>query len=193
MLGTLNQIIQNCTNLISEGGIIVGFLIVLAEAFLPVLPLGAFVTLNVNAFGIFIGLLISWIATTTGCFIAYMLFYYISENIIFKIISKKTKEKVLEKTKIFKELTLTQLVLIITLPFTPSFLINILAGLTEMPKKKYLISLLIGKSLMITFWAFIGKSFLESITNIKAIVFIILILSISYLITKIVSKKLKIE
>ena len=62
-----------------------------------------------------------------------------------------------------------------------------------MPKKKYLISLLIGKSLMITFWAFIGKSFLESITNIKAIVFIILILSISYLITKIVSKKLKIE
>lgn len=193
MLGNLNELVQECTSLIADGGIIVGFLLVLIEAFLPVLPLGAFVTLNINAFGLFIGLLISWIATTTGCFIAYMLFYYISENIIFKIISKKTKTKVIEKTKIFKELTLTQLVLIITMPFTPSFLINILAGITELPKKKYLISLLIGKSLMITFWAFIGKSFLESITNIKAIIFIILILSISYLITKIISKKLKID
>lgn len=193
MASTLNELITKCTELIANGGWLVGFLLILLESFIPVLPLGAFVTLNVNAFGFFPGVLLSYLSTTLGCYLTYLVICYVSNNFIFKIISKKTKDKILEKTTHFKNIKLTHLVLIITLPFAPSCFINLLAGITGISKQKYLISLIIGKALMITFWAYIGKSFIESLTNIKAIIFIILMLIVAYIITKIVSKKFKID
>ena len=81
----LNEIINDCTTIISNGGWLVGFLIILLESFIPVLPLGAFVTLNVNAFGFFLGILLSWTATVTGSFLTYLLFYYISNKLIYKM------------------------------------------------------------------------------------------------------------
>ena len=54
-------------------------------------------------------------------------------------------------------------------------------------------AILIGKIFSITFWAYIGKSILESITDIKSIVFIALALLIAYIISKIVNKKFEIE
>jgi len=55
----INYIIDYSTNFISTGGILFGFLLVFIECFIPALPLSVFVALNVNAFGIFIGILIS--------------------------------------------------------------------------------------------------------------------------------------
>lgn len=192
-MSTLSELINECTTLIAHGGWPVGFLLVILESFIPILPLGAFVTLNVNAFGFLPGIVLSWMATTLGSYLTYLFFYYISNRFIFKIISQKTRDKILEKTTNFKNLKLTHLVLIITLPFAPSCFINLLAGVTGISKQKYFVSLLVGKALMITFWAYIGKSFIESLTNIKVIIYIILMLIIAYLITKYISKKFKIE
>lgn len=189
----LSDLIELATSLIAEGGWIVGFLLVLIESFLPILPLGAFVTLNVHAFGFLVGIILSWLATTLGSYLTYLFFYYLSNNLIFKLVKESTKNKILEKTSHFKKIKMTHLVLLITLPFAPSCFINLLAGVTGIPKKKYLISLPIGKIFMVMFWSFIGKSFIESLTNIKAIIFIIIILLAAYFITKYVSKKLKIE
>ena len=189
----LNEIINDCTTIISNGGWLVGFLIILLESFIPVLPLGAFVTLNVNAFGFFLGILLSWTATVTGSFLTYLLFYYISNKLIYKILSQKTKNKVIDKISNFKKIKMTNLVLLITVPFSPSCFINLLAGISGISKEKYLVSLIIGKALMITFWGYIGKSFIESLTNIKAIIFILIKLLNAYIITKNISKKLKIE
>lgn len=189
----LNNLIELATSLITDGGWIVGFILVLIESFLPILPLGAFVTLNVNAFGFQHGILLSWIATTIGSYLTYLFFYYLSNNLIFRLVKEKTRSKIIEKTVHFKEIKMTHLVLLITLPFAPSCFINLLAGVTGIAKKKYLISLLIGKIFMVMFWSFIGKSFIESLTNIKAIIFIIIILMAAYFITKYISKKLKIE
>lgn len=189
----LNEFINDCTTIISNGGWLVGFLIILLESLIPILPLGAFVTLNVNAFGFFPGILLSWTATVTGSFLTYLLYYYISNKLLYKVLSQKTKTKIIDKISNFKKIKITNLVLIITVPFAPSCFINLLAGMSGISKEKYLISLIIGKALMITFWGYIGKSFIESLTNIKAIIFILIILLIAYIITKIISKKLKIE
>lgn len=189
----LNEIITKSTELIANGGWPVGFLLVMLESFIPILPLGAFITLNVNAFGFVEALLISWLATTIGSYLMYLLCKTIFNKIIYKVISVKSKEKFLKKIKKFHEIKLTQLVLIITVPFTPSCLINLLAGLSSISKEKYLVSLIIGKALMVTFWAFIGQSFIESIRNITAIIYIIIILIIAYIISKLISKKYDIE
>ena len=190
---TLTELIETCTKLIQKGGFLMGFFLILIEAFIPILPLGAFVTLNINAFGTFPGLLISWSASVIGSYIMYLLCYYVSNKIIYKFIKEKTKEKILEKTTRFQKIKLTSLVLIITLPFTPSCFINLLAGISNVSKEKYLISLIIGKAFNIIFWGYIGMSLIESLTNIKAIIFIIIILLIAYLISKIISKKFKID
>ena len=46
---------------------------------------------------------------------------------------------------------------------------------------------------MITFWGYIGKSLIESLTDIKALIFVGIILALAYLLSKIVSKKMNIE
>lgn len=190
---TLTELINMATEMVQSGGFLIGFLLIIVEAFLPVLPLGAFVTLNVNAFGIFPGLLLSWIAAIIGSYLMYLLCYYISTKVIYRFLKKETKEKVVDKMTTFKNIKLTNLVLIITLPFAPSCFINLLAGVSNIKKEKYLIALITGKAFMISFWAYIGMSLIESLTDIKAIIFILLILLVAYVVSKIISKKLKIE
>ena len=64
----IRYIVDNSTHFVETGGILMGFLLVFIECFIPALPLSVFVALNVNAFGFFLGCFISWIATCTGSF-----------------------------------------------------------------------------------------------------------------------------
>lgn len=189
----VDKFIDIATNLISSGGIPIGILIIMLESFLPVLPLCVFIALNINAFGLILGILISWIATCIGCFLSYLIFYYLSNDVIYKKLSKKNKKKVDKALSSFKKLSFSGLVVLITLPFTPAFLINILAGLTAISRRRFLAALLIGKIFMVTFWGYIGKSFIESITDISAIMFILITVIVAYIISKIVAKRVNLD
>ena len=189
----VRYIINNSTQMVESGGIITGFLLVVLECFIPALPLSVFVALNVNAFGFFSGCIISWIATCFGSFICYKFFGFVDKKIPEKFLNKKYIKIIKNKVDRFNSIKFTELVLIITLPFTPSSLVNILCGLTNMEYKKFIFALLIGKFFMIFFWGYIGKSFIESLTDIKSFIYIVLALLFSYLISKLINKKLKIE
>ena len=189
----LSTIIDQITNLITNGGPLVGFLIIILESFIPPLPLGVFVALNCNAFGLIIGVLLSYIATIIGCILSYMFFKALSVRFIMKHLKEKNRERVRRGAKRFNEISLSGLVLVIALPFTPAFLINIIAGVSNLPKKKFIAALLIGKVSTISFWGIIGKSFIESMTDLSAIIFIVIALLIAYIVSKIVSKKMHIE
>ena len=189
----ITELINTSTKLIASGGLIIGFLLVILEAFLPMLPLGVFVGLNINAFGFLPGITISWIANVLGSYIAYSFFCFISKKFLYKFLKNKTIEKIDKQLHKFNKISFTNLVLILTLPFTPSCFVNLLAGLSGMTKEKYLFSQIIGKAFMITFWGYIGKSLIESLTDIKALIFVGIILVLAYLLSKIVSKKMNIE
>ena len=189
----VNAIIDYSTNFISTGGIPFGFFLVFIECFIPILPLSVFVTLNVNAFGFFIGILISWLATSLGSILCYFLFTLIEDKIVDKLLNKKTIKKIQKGINKFNEITFSGLVLLITLPFTPSCLVNILCGLTKMKKEKFIAAIFIGKIFSILFWGYIGKSIIESITDLKSIVFILLALLVAYIISKIVNRRFEIE
>jgi len=192
-LDIISRIIEYSTNFISTGGILFGFFLVFLECFIPALPLSVFVALNVNAFGIFVGVLISWIATCVGSTLCYLLFSFLEEKFVKKMLNKKIIMKIKKGIDKFQTITFSQLVLIITLPFTPSFLINILSGLAGVPKEKFISALLIGKVFTVIFWGYIGKSFIESLVDLESIVYIIVALVIAYIISKIVSRKMNIE
>lgn len=189
----IEQVIEFSTNFISSGGLLFGFFIVYIECLIPVLPLSVFIALNVNAFGFFMGVLISWIATCLGCVTCYYLYVFLGDKLTKKFISKKTYSKIKDKIDKFRDIKFSQLVLVITVPFTPSFLINLLAGLSHMEKEKFFLGLLVGKIFTIIFWGYIGKTLIESLTDIKALVYIGITLVVAYIISKIVTKKFGIE
>ena len=192
-MNIINNFITYSTNLILNGGLVIGIILIILESFLPILPLGVIVALITNAYGLFLGIIVSWISNCIWCYLVYSVFSNITEKLYNKILSKKIKEKVNLGIKKFNEISLPTLAAIIALPFTPSFLINILSGVSRIDRKKYLVALTIGKIFMISFWAYIGKSFIESMSDLKTIITILVMLLMTYIISKIVSKKINIE
>jgi uncharacterized membrane protein YdjX (TVP38/TMEM64 family) len=191
-MDVVHYIVDYSTNFIATGGICFGFFLVFIECFIPILPLSVFIALNVNAFGLFTGILISWIATSLGSFLCYLFFSFIEKKMVTKILNKKLLMKVKRGIDTFQTISFSKLVLLITLPFTPAFLINIIGGLARIPKEKFLFALLIGKVFSTTFWGYIGKSLLASLTNIYAILFIAVTLIVAYAISWFVSRKFNI-
>ena len=189
----VNSFVDFCTNFISQGGILFGFFLIFLESFLPVLPLGVFVALNVNAFGGILGLGISWVATCLGCFVSYLFFSFLSEKYLYKFLSSKMVEKVNKGIDSFRKISFSNLVLVISLPFTPAFLVNIICGIARVSKRKFLFSIFIGKVFMILFWGYVSKSLIESMTDINTIIIVSLMLIVAYVISKFVSKKVDLE
>lgn len=192
-LDLINTIVEYSTEVISNGGILFGMLLIMIESFIPVLPLSVFIALNTHTFGLLPGIVMSWVSTCIGCYISYLIFYYVSNNIIYKYLSKKTRNKIDKAVDKFQNISLANLTVIITLPFTPAFLINILAGVSGMSKKKYIVALLIGKIFMVSFWGYIGKSFVESMTDISAIIVMSIMIIIAYALSKLIGKNANIE
>jgi uncharacterized membrane protein YdjX (TVP38/TMEM64 family) len=192
-LENIVRITDLITNYLVNCGPILGIFIIIIESFIPPLPLGVFVALNCNAFGLILGVIISWAATIIGCILSYLLFNNISTKIIYKLSNKKTIERIEKGKERIKKISFSGLVLIIALPFSPAFLINILAGVSSISKRKFTMALLIGKISTISFWGIIGKSFIESMTDINALIYIVIALIIAYVLSKIVSKKMNIE
>lgn len=189
----INTIVEYSTEVISNGGILFGMLLIMIESFIPVLPLSVFIALNTHTFGLLPGILMSWVSTCIGCYISYLIFYYVSNNIIYKYLSKKTRNKIDKAVDKFQNISLANLTVIITLPFIPAFLINILAGVSGMSKKKYIVAVVIGKIFMVSFWGYIGKSFVESMTDISAIIVMSIMIIIAYALSKLIGKNANIE
>ena len=94
---------------------------------------------------------------------------------------------------IINKLKLEELVLILAIPFTPAFLVNIVAGLSSMKKEKFIIAIIISKIFLVYFWGFVGTTILESLTNPIKILQVLALSIIAFIISKIVNKKFNIE
>lgn len=167
---------------------IVASLLILLESVLPFLPLCAFITLNFISFGTIKGFIISWIFTCLGCFLSYYLF---KKGIkVFKRRNSKSLELLDKYLKYIQTLSLPSLTVLIAIPFTPAFIINIAAGISNMEFKKFFKAIVIGKIFMVYFWGFIGVGLIESIKSPIILIKVILMTLIAFVISKIVNDKL---
>lgn len=184
----LSEVIDFITSSMNDLGIISGFLLIILESMIPILPLAVFIGLNVITFGSFFGFLISWVATILGC----MLSFFICRKLRDKFEKKYRGNKNISKFKKYiNKLSYSNLVIILAVPFTPAFAINIGAGLSDIDAKRFFSALFIGKLPMVYFWGFIGKSLMESITDPYTIAQIIVMLILAYLVSKVVNKLIK--
>ena len=170
---------------------IIGFLIIILESIIPILPLALFVAFNVVVFGTVLGFFMSWIATLIGCSLSFLIFRKLSLKWLNKYIEKHDKlKKIRDK---IGSISFTNLVIIMAFPFAPAFSINIAAGLTNMNYKKFIMSASISKIAIVYFWGYIGSTFLQSMTDIGVLLKLSIIIVLSFLLSKFVTKKFKID
>jgi uncharacterized membrane protein YdjX (TVP38/TMEM64 family) len=135
-------------------GPIPGILITLLESFLPFLPLFAIVMGNAAAYGLWEGFFYSWIGVSLGSIIVFF---------IFRRFGNKSKLYMLRKypqsAPFFiwiEKRGFSTIFLFSFLPFTPSFIINIVSGISRVRISTFVIAILLSKSVMVFILSFLG-------------------------------------
>ena len=167
---------------VEQGGPLVGILLAMVESFCPILPLVAFVIINVGAFGFFFGYLYSWIGNCTGSFLLFLFIRKVGGRRLEEKIQNSKYKGTLEK---IKNKNSSLLFLLYCFPFTPSFLISGAAALANMDTRQFLITLIPSKLVMLLSLAFIGENVSSFFENpVKSIIYILFILLFNFMCKK---------
>ena len=193
MAEIIDAFVTNSTETLVSLGPIAGVFLIMLESMLPILPLAVFITLNMVSFGSVFGFLISWISTIIGCMLSFTLFRHFFSDKLYRFIKKKEQDKFASIMKAISNISFSNLVILIAIPFSPAFLINIAGGLSKIKIEKFFIAVMIGKIVMVYFWGYIGTTLLESLTDITVLFKIAGLLVGAFIISKFVEKRLKLK
>ena len=193
LLKAIDIIISNILTMLGVFAPILACILILVESILPVLPLAVFITVNFYYFGTITGFLISWLLTCLGCYMSFKLCRTKIKRHFDNMLDKKEHKKLKKFMKVVNELKLEQLAIVIAIPFTPAFIVNIASGLSNMNEKKFILSIIIGKVFLVYFWGFIGTSLIDSLKDPKIMIKIIILLFLAFIFSKIINKKYRLE
>ena len=174
-------------------GAIISCLLITVESILPILPVCVFITLVFYTFGSLIGFIISWIFTCLGCILSFTLFRTKIKNWFYKHFMKSDNVKIKKFMKYVDNISLSGLAVLVAIPFTPASVVNVAAGLSNMPRKKFITAIMIGKLTMVYFWGYIGTTLIECLTHPVYLVKVLFLLLGALIISKVVNKCLKLD
>ncbi|EFM10360.1 hypothetical protein PaecuDRAFT_2796 [Paenibacillus curdlanolyticus YK9] len=141
------QHIERTLQSYSAYGPLPGLLMPVLEALVPALPLVVIVAANANIYGLWYGFLLSWIGVTLGASIVFWLARTLGSRL------GAWFQRRFPKTQKFfhwiERKGFTPLFLFACFPFTPSALINVVAGFSALPFRTFLVATLLGKAVMI--------------------------------------------
>ncbi|MBK3494874.1 TVP38/TMEM64 family protein [Viridibacillus sp. YIM B01967] len=144
-------------------GTLLGILLPFIEAFLPFLPLAAFVIANASAYGLWIGFLLSWIGAVLGSYCVFLIVRKYGQSRLLNFVTKRATVKRLINWVEIKGFT--PLFLLLCFPFTPSALVNIVAGLSNLKRLHFLFTIMASKLVMIFVISWIGSDLRALITD----------------------------
>jgi len=177
--------LENIMSLIREYralGPLPGILLTIIEAFLPFLPLFLFVMANASAFGLWLGFLYSWIGTCIGALLVFFLVRKYGQRRLLSFLPKHPKVRKLMDW--VEHHGFGPLFLLLCFPFTPSAVVNIVAGLSKISTAQYMLAVCIGKMVMIFTISFIGYDIHSLITKPFRTVIVFLVIFILWYIGK---------
>lgn len=177
----------------SNLGVFAGFLLVIIEAFIPVLPLFAIVVININSFGFIIGFLTSYSGSVAGSFLVFIVVRYLFRAMAQRYIVRRER---LDKMLTFvDERGFTLMFILLALPFTPTSVINVIAAISNLRPKVYLLILVAAKAIMILSMSAVGyevTAFFDSpVRMILSIVFLVLLYIFSKWYQRYINNKMK--
>ncbi|WP_052256957.1 TVP38/TMEM64 family protein [Salinicoccus sp. YB14-2] len=135
-------------------GILAGFFLIILEAFLPILPLFVIVILNINSYGIVVGFLTSYLASVTGSFLVFLVVRFLFRDRAQRYIHRR--EKLERLLRFVDERGFTFAFIMLALPFTPTSVVNVIAALSNMRARVYLLILVVAKFIMIASMSLVG-------------------------------------
>jgi uncharacterized membrane protein YdjX (TVP38/TMEM64 family) len=154
-----------------------GVLLPMLEAFFPFLPLFVVVVANAAAFGLWLGFLYSWLGTSLGAIIVFLLVRKLGEKQFFNWLSNNSQ---VQKLMVWVEKHgFGLLFLLLCFPFSPSAIINVVAALSGVSIFQFILAVLSGKIVMVFIMSFIGydmKSLIEQPIRTVIVGIVILIL-----------------
>lgn len=169
-------------------GPLIGFLLPFIEAFLPFLPLFVFVFANATAYGLWLGFLLSWGGSVIG---AYAVFLLVRKYGRARFMTFMTRHDKVQKLIHWVERNgFGPLFLLLCLPFTPSALVNLVAGLSNIRKHYYLLTVMAGKLVMVFTISFVGYDLRALFTQPIRTAIVVLVIILLYVIGKILENRL---
>ena len=163
----------------------------MVESFFPPLPLIAIVALNVAAHGGFLGFVYSWIGVMLGGTIMFLLWRRVVKRFFWKYASRFGRLQKAERW--VSRFDTASLFMLSLLPFTPSSFMHFAFGISDFDEKRYLITMLLGKGVMVAMMAVFGQSLVSSMKNPFYLVLAVLIWGGMYLASKWFCKRHEID
>ncbi|KON89497.1 hypothetical protein AF332_23525 [Sporosarcina globispora] len=183
--------LENIMDLIREYrsfGPLPGILLPMLEAFLPFLPLVLFVMANASAFGLWLGFLYSWIGAVAGALFVFLLVRKYGQKRILRFLKKH--KQVQKLMKWVEKHGFGPLFILLCFPFTPSAIVNIVAGLSNISIAQYMLAVLTGKMVMIFTISFVGYDIRSLITQPIRTAIVALVIFILWYAGKIIEIKM---
>lgn len=165
-----------------------GILLPFSEAFLPFLPLFVFVLANGAAYGLFKGFLYSWIGSSIGSICVFLLIRHLG--------NKKFLQKIKKNRQVIRVMDFVErrgfglLFILLCFPFSPSSIINVVAGLSNVRKQTFIIAVLLGKAVMVFSIAYIGSSIVEFAKHPVKTIIVVICITIFWIFGKYLEQKL---
>lgn len=161
-LGTL-EFWQTLLDSFGDLGPLAPIFLAMVESFFPPLPLIAIVALNVAAHGGLFGFVYSWVGVMLGGTLMFLFWRRVLKQFFWKFASRSQK---LEKAEQWvSRFDVSSLFILSVLPFTPSSFMHFAFGISDFDEKRYLITMLLGKGVMVAMMALFGQSLVRSMKN----------------------------
>ncbi|MBO9128707.1 TVP38/TMEM64 family protein [Bacillus sp. 165] len=135
-------------------GPLFGISLTLVEAFVPVLPLFAFVMANAAAYGLWAGFFYSWLGSCIGALLLCLIVRKYGRHRFFSFLNKHPKVR--QSMRWIERKGFGPIFILYCFPFTPSALINVVAGLSRVSMKQFMLALMLGKVVMVLMISYVG-------------------------------------
>ncbi|WP_462420100.1 TVP38/TMEM64 family protein [Salinicoccus sp. Marseille-QA3877] len=163
-------------------GILAGFSLIILEAFVPILPLFVIVILNINSYGIIVGFLTSYTASVTGSFLVFLVVRFLFRDTAQRYIHRR--EKLERLLRFVDDRGFTFAFIMLALPFTPTSVVNVIAALSNMRARVYLLILVVAKFIMIASMSLVGYDIIGFFGSPARLVTSVVLLVVLYLFSK---------
>lgn len=168
-------------------GPVAPILLAMVESIFPPLPLIAIVALNVAAHGGLLGFVYSWVGVAAGGTVVFLFWRRVVKRFFWKLASRS--EKLKKAQQWVRHVDTATLFMLAVLPFTPTAFLHLAFGISDFDEKRYLLTLLVGKAVMVAMMALFGQSLVSSLRNPVYLILAIAIWAGMYWVSKKLCKK----
>lgn len=159
-----------------------GIVLTFLKSFIPPLPTLVIVGVNAAVYGLWLGFLYSWVGIVSGCVVTFLIVRKVAQHRYFVRMAQKPK---IEKSmKWVRRNAFSYVFLLSIFPFGPFVIVNIAAALSGMRLRSFFIAAAFGKAIMVFSVSYIGYDLERYIRNPIEIVYVVMFIVLSLLISK---------